>query len=179
MTEKNYWMIENNEESSNLDIINNKETLENLIKTLTSENIISEENTENKIITDRESTTRNRLFKWWLGLGRYNPISLKTNIESAYRVTWESQIKDIIESGFVRPPVGKLKGGRIWEVHWSEGNDNLFYYDKRAVLEVDKNKVLDWTIWAVKITDLKAIWIFNEEKNCYENKINEFLKDFL
>jgi hypothetical protein len=56
-------MIENNEESSNLDIINNKETLENLIKTLTSENIISEENTENKIITDRESTTRNRLFK--------------------------------------------------------------------------------------------------------------------
>ncbi|HOX60552.1 MAG TPA: hypothetical protein PLV72_00915 [Candidatus Magasanikbacteria bacterium] len=155
------------------------ETMPSLIKMLGSDESLLAINIDNGLIyTDREKNAKNRLFSGGLGLGKDNPISLKTSNENAYRVTGEPQIQDIIESGFVRPPLGKLKGGHCGEVHWSEGNDKLFYYDKRPVLEIDKSKVLDGTMGAVKITDLKAIWIFNEERKMYENKIMDFLKNF-
>ncbi len=131
----------------------------------------SQQNEEN----DREKNAKNRLFEGSLGLGRNDPMALKTSSESAYWVTGESQIQDIIESGYIRPPVGKLKGGHKGEVHWSRGGDKLFYRDKRPVLEIDRDKILNREIGAFRISDLKAIWVFDEEKGTYEDKLNEIL----
>jgi hypothetical protein len=50
-----------------------------------------------------------------------------TDINSAYRLTGLPQIQDIIESGDVRAKAGKIKGGRIGEIHWSAGNPKLSY----------------------------------------------------
>ena len=47
--------------------------------------------------------------------------------ELAYRITGESQIADIIESGVVRAKEGKMRGGRSGETQWSRGHESLGY----------------------------------------------------
>lgn len=123
----------------------------------------------------RESDAVNRVFEGGqMGLGRNNPISLKTDPSSAYRQTGLDQIQDIVESGFVRPPIGKLVGGRRDEVHWSRGHEKLFYYMKVPVIEVDASKVEGKKKGAVRLADLKAIWIFNEATQQYENRLDAY-----
>ncbi len=124
--------------------------------------------------SSRESDAVNRVFEGgMLGIGRDNPISLKTNPSSAYRSTGMSQINDIVECGFVRPPIGKLRGGRRGEVHWSRGNERLFYYSKSPIIEIDVSKVDGNKKGAVSLADLKAVWMFNEASQRYENVIDE------
>ena len=77
-----------------------------------------------------------------LSPGRNNPISLHTDELSVYRVTSNEQIKDIIECGYVRPKGYGARSGRVGNViYWSQGNDRLYYYDKRPVIEASTNKV--------------------------------------
>lgn len=68
-----------------------------------------------------------------------------TDIGSAYRLTGSPQIQDIIKSGTIRAKEGKIKGGRIGEVHWSAGHPKLAYAASPAtesyVLQTPINKL--------------------------------------
>ena len=108
---------------------------------------------------DRIATARNRVFEGGLGIGKNNPIAMATINSQIYRVTGDSQIEDILDSGYVRPKEGKLKGGHQNEVFWTKGGDKVFYYDKRPVLQVDSSKLIDNQIGSISIDDLDAIWI--------------------
>jgi hypothetical protein len=46
---------------------------------------------------------------------------LATDPSLAYRLLTQPQIDDIRKSGFVRARIGKMKGGRTGETHWSQG----------------------------------------------------------
>lgn len=120
----------------------------------------------------RISNAINRVFySDGLGIGRSNPISLHTNPSSIYRVTGNSQIEDIIECGFIRPKIGKVKGGHSNEVFWSIGGEKTFYYDKRPVLEVSVERIKDNQIGALSINDLSSIWIFDENQQKYVDNL--------
>jgi len=128
---------------------------------------------------NRITTAKNRVFtSGYFSVGANNPISLKTDNKYAYRTTGLSQIEDIIECGYVRPKLGKLKGGHINEVFWSKGNEKLFYCDKRPVLEVLIDKIYDGKIGALSIYDLSAIYIFDEDKNKYIDKKDFYIKQY-
>ena len=93
-----------------------------------------------------------------LGLGKNNPNALRTNSESVYRVTGQDQIDDIISSGFIRPkPGGQVKGGHTNEVHFAQGDPNLFYYDKRPVIEIAANDIVDGQVGSFPKDKIKAI----------------------
>lgn len=100
-----------------------------------------------------------RVFKdTGLGLGKNNPYALSTTSESVYRVTGQDQIDDIISSGFIRPKLkGKVKGGHTNEVHFAQGDPNLFYYDKRPVIEISAQDIVDGQIGAIPKDKIKAI----------------------
>ena len=112
----------------------------------------------------RNSTAVNRVFEnTGLGLGKNNPNRFETNEDSIYRITGRSQIDDIIESGYVRPPKGKLRGGKQGEVHWARGDNKLFYTDtERYILETKKD--INNKVGALSIDDLTAIWKFDGTK---------------
>ena len=48
----------------------------------------------------------------------------------------------------------------------------LFYYNKKPVLEVSSEKLTDGQIGAISIDALEAVWIFNNNLEQYENKID-------
>lgn len=52
---------------------------------------------------------------------------MSTDSNYVYRVIGSSQIEDIVNSGYVRPPLGKAKGGHVSEVFWIQGSDKLFF----------------------------------------------------
>lgn len=130
------------------------------------------ENTDDLI-----KNAKNRVFTGGLGFGKNNPVSLHTVDTSIYRVTGLNQIEDIINCGYVRPKVGKLKGGHEGEIFWTRGSEKLFFYDGRPVIEVSENKVKNNQIGGVPLEDLKAIWMFDKESNSYKNNI-EYLKKY-
>ena len=125
---------------------------------------------------NRIETARNRVFQGGLGLGKNNPISMSTDNNHIYRVTGFSQIDDIVDCGYVRPPLGKAKGGHVNEVFWTQGNDKLYFYDKRPVIETSLDKLKNDQIGAISIDDLTAIHIFDEEQNKYVDKLAEYKK---
>ena len=127
---------------------------------------------------DRIATARNRVFVGGLGIGKNNPIAMATINSQIYRVTGDSQIEDILDSGYVRPKEGKLKGGHQNEVFWTKGGDKVFYYDKRPVLQVDSSKLIDNQIGSISIDDLDAIWIFDEKQNKYINQIDYYKNEY-
>lgn len=103
------------------------------------------------------------------GLGKNNPISLKTNELYNYRVTSFAQLNDILECGYVRPKEGK----KI--VYWSSGSDKLYYYDKRPVLAVSKDKFSETV--PVTIDNLSGVYIYDAEKG-YEERLAEFKEEY-
>lgn len=112
------------------------------------------------------------------GPGRDNPIALHTTETSVYRVTGMNQIQDIIDCGYVRPKGYGKRSNRVGNiVYWSKGNNNLFYCDKRPVIEVSASKVQNGQMGAISIDDLLAIWIFDEKENKYLNKL-DIIKSF-
>ena len=126
-------------------------------------------------IYDIIKNTRNRVFTQELAFGKDNPISLKTEDTSVYRVTGMPQIEDIINTGYVRSKE-KVKGGHKNELFWSRGGDKLFYYDKRPVLEASVSKVVDGQMGAIPLENLTSIWYFSEEQNEYVNII-DYIKE--
>ena len=126
-------------------------------------------------IDDRIESTRNRVFVQKLAFGKDNPISLKTKDTSVYRVTGMHQLEDIINTGYVRSKA-KVNGGHTNELFWTRGGDKLFYWDKRPVLEVPADKVIDGQMGAIPLEDLTSIWYFSEEENKYVNII-EYIKE--
>ena len=101
------------------------------------------------------------------------PRTLKAKDTSVYRKTGMHQIKEIINTGYVRAKE-KVKGGHNNELFWTRGGDKLFYYNKRPVLEAPYTKVQDGQMGAISLEDLTAIWIFNEKENRYVNCIEYY-----
>ena len=110
-------------------------------------------------ILDRTVGIQNRVFTG-------DPIFPKTtwqipafNTNSAYRLTGQSQIDDMIQTGFVRPRFGKIKGGHTNEVHWSAGNAKSGYNIKpgQYILESPRGLV-DGTSNAIEVNDLSHVW---------------------
>lgn len=127
------------------------------------------------------TTARNRVFetKDALSIGSDVSYALHTRETSIYRITGMNQLKDILLCGYVRPRLGKLKGGHINEVFWSKGSNKLYYRNKYGIiLEVPSNKLSDNQIGAIPFDDLIGIWQFNDKINRYENKIEFYRKIF-
>lgn len=126
-----------------------------------------------KVDDRRIDNAKNRVFKTEIGL-RYDNNSnvFRTNEESVYRITGISQIVDIVNSGYVRPKEGKLKGGHENEVFWSQGGHNLNYVDERPIIEASIDSVQDNQIGALSLDDLSAVWIFNPDTKKRENKLD-------
>ena len=121
---------------------------------------------------ERIMNAKNRVFQGGLGLGKDNPISMHTDSNHVYRVTGTSQIEDIINCGYVRPPIGKAKGGHTGEVFWTKGNEKLFFYDKRPVIETSTDILKEeGQIGAISLDKLTGVWMFDEQQNKYVNNI--------
>lgn len=121
---------------------------------------------------ERIMNAKNRVFQGGLGLGKDNPISMHTDSSHVYRVTGTSQIEDIINCGYVRPPIGKAKGGHTGEVFWTKGNEKLFFYDKRPVIETSTDILKEeGQIGAISLDKLTGVWMFDEQQNKYVNNI--------
>ena len=109
------------------------------------------------------------------GIGKTIPYALKTQDNRVYRVTGFSQIKDIVECGYVRPKGYGVRQKKVGDVvYWSIGNSKLYYIDKRPVLEAPIEKVKPNQIGAIFIEDLSAIWIYDEKEGCYKNCLDYY-----
>ncbi len=113
-------------------------------------------------------------------VGRNNPKSLHTVSTSTYRSTGESQIQDIIHTGYIRPKAGKVAGGHRGEVFWSLGGEDLFYIPQTAssILEVSSDKVKDGQVGALGIDDLQAIWTFDEKQQKYVDRLDDVKRQY-
>lgn len=110
------------------------------------------------------------------GYGTPNEHSLMTSSEFIYRVTGMDQILDIIECGYVRPKGYGKRFNRVGPVvYWSQGGGKHHYDDKRPVIMAKSDKIKDGQIGCISIDELEAIWMYNEEKEVYENKLKEIL----
>ena len=122
----------------------------------------------------RISDSKNRVFVNTLAIGKDIPNKMSTSPTSIYRVTGLSQIKDILECGYVRPKAGKIVGAHKNEIFWTKGGEKTFYYDKRPVLEVPEAKLKDGQVGAISLDDLRGIWIYDDTQNKYINQIDYF-----
>lgn len=121
---------------------------------------------------ERIISAKNRVFQASISFGKDNPISMSTDSNYVYRVTGFSQIEDIINTGYVRPPLSKAKGGHIGEVFWTQGSDKLYFYDKRPVLETNVDILREnGQIGAISLDKLTGIWMYDKQQNKYVNNI--------
>ena len=128
---------------------------------------------------ERIINAKNRVFQQTIAFGKDDPISMSTDNKHVYRITGLSQIEDILNCGYVRPPLGKAKGGHKGEVFWTQGGEKLFYRDKRPVLETSTDILKeDGQIGAISINDLSAIWMFDEQQNKYVNNIEAVVEKY-
>ena len=126
---------------------------------------------------ERIINAKNRIFQSKISFGIDNPISLHTDSSHVYRATGSSQIEDIIKCGYVRPPLGKSKGGHKGEVFWTQGSDKLFFYDKRTVIETSTEVLKgEGQIGAIPLDKLTGVWMFDEQQNKYVNNV-QFVRD--
>lgn len=136
-----------------------KEALETISKASTKNIKFTSMKNSANLSLDRVAGIRNRVFTG-------DPIFPKDvwqipafNTNSAYRLTGQSQIDDIIQTGFVRPRSGKIKGGHTNEVHWSAGNAKSGYNIQpgQYILETPRSLV-DGTSNAIGVNDLSHVW---------------------
>ena len=126
---------------------------------------------------NRIEDAKNRVFETKFGPSyNDNPNVFRTNEQSVYRITGINQIVDIVNSGYVRPKEGKLKGGHENEVFWSKGGQALNYIDERPIIEASVESVQDGQEGSLSLEDLSAVWIFNPDTKKRENKL-EVLKE--
>lgn len=79
--------------------------------------------------TSQDRPTRHRVFEGGgpLRVAPGEGVLDARNPESAYRITGQPQIDDMVESGQVRAREGKMRGGRSGETQWSRGHERLGY----------------------------------------------------
>lgn len=136
-----------------------KEALETISKASTKNIKFTSMKNSTNLALDRVVGIQNRVFTG-------DPVFPKTtwqipafNTNSAYRLTGQSQIDDMIQTGFVRPRSGKIKGGHTNEVHWSSGNDKFGYNIQpgQYILETPRSLV-DGTSNAIDVNKLSHVW---------------------
>lgn len=115
--------------------------------------------------------TKNRIFE---GKSMFGPKSteIQTNVGQAYRSTKRNQLQDILETGYVRPKSGKLKGGHYGESFWSTGNPQ-FTTKGEVVLETKPNIFGNVDInRSVHVSDLQRIYL--DGVNILDGKIHGY-----
>lgn len=118
---------------------------------------------------DRINDAINRVAPSVSPIGRNNPTALSTMDGFVYRETGFNQINDIIETGYVRAN-DKRTSNQVW---WTYGGLNSFHVNKRPVLVASSDVVQDFGTGAVSINDLVEVWIYDEESQTWNNKIND------
>ncbi len=124
--------------------------------------------------------SRNRVFISNFAIGKNSDYAMSTKEGFVYRNTGVSQIKDILECGYVRPKNGKIKGnGNINETCWSAGGPNLYYMDQSSfIIEVPAEIVPNNSIGAVPLSALTGIWVFNQDQKRYINMVEYYKKAY-
>lgn len=126
---------------------------------------------------DRETNTVNKIFDNTVGIA--SETGFKSEEGKIYRATKQNQIDDIIESGYIRPKEGKMRGGKEGEVHWASGNDNLKYSaDDKYILETDNSKFSENNKGALNIHSLSAVWKFNKENGKWEDVLPDIKEKY-
>ncbi len=133
-------------------------------------------------LTDEQriNKSRNRVFISNFAIGKNSDYAMSTKEGFVYRNTGVSQIKDILESGYVRPRIERIKGnGHINETYWSAGGPNLYYMDQSSfVLEAPAEIVPDNSLGAIPLSALTGIWVFNQDQKRYINMIDYYKKTY-
>lgn len=88
---------------------------------------------------------------------------------SAYRITGQQQIDDMIESGLVRskPPGAKAKGGRTGVTHWSQGRESLVYDFEglpNGYILKTKSGGLEGKTGGIALKDLEGVYTWRDGK---------------
>ena len=113
-----------------------------------------------------------------IGYDTGRPYALKTYDTSIYRITGMDQIQDIIEIGYVRPKGYGPRRERVGDkVYWSRGGKGT-YADKRPVIEVSSEKLVDGQKGAIHLRDLTAIWMWDEQTEQYINNIENIINAY-
>lgn len=133
------------------------------------------ENNNNMAETDRITNTINRVAPSPSPIGRNDPTALSTKDGFVYRETGVSQIQDIIDCGYVRSNT-KRKSNQVW---WTYGGENSFHINKRPVLVASADVVEDFKIGAISIDALTEIWMYDENTQQWNNKLNDIKKLYL
>ena len=118
---------------------------------------------------ERVSNTINRVAPSFSSVGKNDPTALSTRDGYVYRETGLPQIYDIIECGYVRSNK-KRKSNQVW---WTSGGSNSFHINKKPILVASCDVVIDCNIGAIPITDLTEIWMYDEQTQTWNNKIDE------
>ena len=107
------------------------------------------------------------------GPGKSIEYAIKTTSDFVYRVCGMDQIEDIINCGYVRPKGYGSRRERVGDkIYWSQGNNNLYYFDKRPVLQAPCEKVQNGQPGPIPLEDLCAVWLFDENTNSYTNQLD-------
>ena len=126
---------------------------------------------------ERITTAKNNVGPGF-GPGKDIPHALATKETSVYRVTGMDQIQDIINCGYVRPKGYGSRSERVGDkIYWSIGGKNLYYHDRRPVLEAPIDSVKDGQIGAIPLDTLTGIWMYDENQDKYINGI-QLVRDY-
>lgn len=118
---------------------------------------------------ERIEETINRVAPSVTALGKNDPTALSTKEGYVYRETGIDQIYDIVNCGYVRSNE-KRKSNQVW---WTSGGANSFHVNKRPILVASSDIVVNEKAGAISIDDLSEIWMYDEQNQKWNNKIND------
>ena len=123
----------------------------------------------------RIANSINRVAPSVSSVGKNDPTALSTKEGYVYRETGFNQISDIVDCGYVRANE-RRKSNQVW---WTIGGNNSFHINKRPVLVASADVVIDCKIGAISLDDLTEIWIYDEETQKWNNKIDEIKQMYI
>lgn len=124
--------------------------------------------------SNRINITINRVAPSVSPIGRNDPTALSTKDGYVYRETGFDQLEDIILCGYVRCS-GKRTSNQVW---WTSGGENSFHVNKKPVLVASSDIVKDFSEGAISVQDLDEIWVYDTEKQMWENRIEDIKNKF-
>lgn len=124
---------------------------------------------------ERITNSINRVAPSVSPIGRDDPTALSTREGYVYRETGFNQISDIVDCGYVRANE-RRKSNQVW---WTIGGKNSFHINKKPVLVASADVVTDCKIGAISLGDLSEIWIYDEETQKWNNRINEIKQMYI